>query len=323
MLLKFKNLFAKHSKRNERGCFFSVNVVFLIKRYWMVELMTNMHPVLYKEDERLDTRVGYKINRFFKDDNDLILHTHDYYEILFLPNDDCTHLVNGTEQHLPKRSLIFIRPGDCHDLINPDGKPIEIIHLGISSSIIDKLFDYLSPDFPSDFLLSESAPPFVILNYFEVNVYMDLLRELDLIDFENKSLKSVVMREKLVSIFVKFFFNKNNFSPSKTNIPEWLLKTYDEMKKLENFSQGIERMVEISGCTKEHLCRSFKKYMGCTAMSYINDLRITYIANMLSCSSKSIIELCYDSGFKNLSWMYSLFKKKYGVSPLQFRKTNQ
>lgn len=279
-------------------------------------------PILYKEEERLDVRLGFKYNCFIKDDNDLIFHTHDYYELLFLPHEGCTHLVNGITYHLPKGSLIFIRPSDCHDFLNPELKPVQIIHLGISHTIIEKLFDYLSPDFPSDKLLLSPMPPYIILDSFETNELLDSLNKLNSVDVKNKSLKAVVMRATLSTVFMQFFSDKKDFSLEKALIPEWLSKTCNEMKKQENFSLGIDRMVEVSEHTKEHLCRSFKKYFGYTAMSYINDLRLTYIANMLIYTSDDIIDICYDSGYTNLSWMYSLFKKKYGISPSKFRKIN-
>ena len=165
-------------------------------------------PILYKEEEKLDVRLGFKYNCFIKDDNDLIFHTHDYYELLFLPHEGCTHLVNGITYHLPKGSLIFIRPSDCHDFLNPELKPVQIIHLGISHTIIEKLFDYLSPDFPSDKLLLSHMPPYVILDSFETNELLDSLNKLNSVDVKNKSLKAVVMRATLSTIFMQFFSDR-------------------------------------------------------------------------------------------------------------------
>ena len=37
-------------------------------------------------------------------------------------------------------------------------------------------------------------------------------------------------------------------------------------------------------------------------------------------SDAQILDLCYNSGFSSLSWMYSLFRSKFGCSPAAFRK---
>ena len=93
-------------------------------------------PILYEESERLDPQLGFKYNQFFKSDNNIILHSHDYYEIIFLSNEGCHHFVNGKEYALPKRTLMFIRPSDCHDFLNPEFKQIEIIqHKNIKKKI--------------------------------------------------------------------------------------------------------------------------------------------------------------------------------------------
>jgi len=278
--------------------------------------------IVYRDVTRLDQRFGFKYNSFIKEDNDLTLHKHDYFEILFLPKDGCTHLANGSIHKAPKGSLIFIRPDDYHDFLNPELKKIEIIHIGLRRSIVEKLFDYLSDDFPSKQLLSAPLPPHVVLNSFEINEFLELLKQFSSIDIENKSLKASTMRSTISCIFVKYF-SENKAAVSKKAIPEWLSIVCSEMKNLENFSLGIDRMVELSGHSKEHLCRSFKKHLGFTAMSYINDLRLTYIANTLIYTDDEIIDICYDSGYTNLSWMYSLFKKKYGISPSKFRKNNK
>ncbi len=78
-------------------------------------------------------------------------------------------------------------------------------------------------------------------------------------------------------------------------------------------------MVELSGKSREHLARSLKKYYGQSTTEFINDLRLNYAANMLLGSTMPIVDLCYECGFQNISWFYIVFRKKYGVTPRQYR----
>ena len=41
---------------------------------------------------------------------------------------------------------------------------------------------------------------------------------------------------------------------------------------------------------------------------------------MIINSNLSVSDICYDSGFSNLSWFYSEFKKHSGMTPGEFRK---
>ena len=65
-----------------------------------------------------------------------------------------------------------------------------------------------------------------------------------------------------------------------------------------------------------------KQYYGKTIPDYINDLRLNYWANSLLTSDTPIIDICYECGFENVGWAYTLFKKKYGMSTLKYRKNN-
>ena len=92
------------------------------------------------------------------------------------------------------------------------------------------------------------------------------------------------------------------------------------MHKPENFCQNAEHMVEMSGKCRAYLGRVLKLYYNKTIPDYINDLRLNYWANSLVNTDAPILDLCFECGFDNVSWAYTLFKKKYGVSPLKFRK---
>ena len=67
------------------------------------------------------------------------------------------------------------------------------------------------------------------------------------------------------------------------------------------------------------MARSIKKYYHVTLSQFINGLRINYIANMLMNSDIPILDLCYESGFQNVGWFYTVFKREYGMSPAEFR----
>lgn len=275
---------------------------------------------IYRESIRIDTQVGFRYNYHQKKDNILHLHRHDYYELFFLPDKECMHYANQVNTLLPKGTLLFIRPNDCHDFVNSHNENIPILQVAVSKAIIESLFEYLGDAFPSDRLLSCDQPPYVVLTPYDADEVLKQFGNLHLIPYDNHRAKTLVIRAFLVFVFANYFAKQRLSSSALYQIPDWLSFAYNEMKKQENFSLGINQMVSLAGCSKEYLCRSMKKYYHRTAMDYINDLRLTYIANMLIYTSEDISDLCYRSGFNNNSWMYTLFKKKYGMSPIKFRK---
>lgn len=66
--------------------------------------------------------------------------------------------------------------------------------------------------------------------------------------------------------------------------------------------------------------RCFKHYTGLTPIEYINNYRLSQAADMLQRTSLSIIEICMACGFTSQSYFGKLFKERYQISPLQYRK---
>lgn len=276
-----------------------------------------MKTVLRAEDQ-LEKICEFSYNECIVKNDGLNFHSHDYYELFFLEDSSQIHYVNGGCFELPKYSLVFVRPNDYHDFYNNTGRDVTVLQLAFSTAMGNGLFEFLTPLFPSEHLLSTEYSPYVILNSVEAKALLKMIASLNTIAVEDKVTKSISMRAVLTQIFSRFFFKRE--PENKEQIPLWLLDTCSAMNKISNFSEGLSRMTELSGKTKEHLCRSMKKYYGVTASDFINDLRLTYIANRLLNSDLAIIDICYESGFSNLGWMYTLFKKKYGCSPAAFRK---
>ena len=79
-------------------------------------------------------------------------------------------------------------------------------------------------------------------------------------------------------------------------------------------------MFELSDRSREHVSRSLKKYTGMTVSEFVNDLRLTFVANMLKNSNHSVSHILFESGFNNVSWASELFRKKYGMTMREYRK---
>lgn len=282
-----------------------------------------MTPLFFQASDRIDSTLGFRFNIHTKTTNSVTVHYHDYYELLFLPSESCEHLSNGKVVCLPCGSLMFIRPDDRHDFINTKLKKITILNIAIHSDIIQKLFALLDVALPSQQLMNNAQPPYVVLDAYEVQSLTKKLNRLNQISPEKVQEKVSTMLAILTDVFATYFTSeKLSLHSTSDKIPLWLISTYNQMQKLENFSLGIDRMVELSGVTKEWVCHSFKKYYNCTPSEFVNNLRLTYIANMLLHSDMKIVDLCYDSGFSSVSWFHSQFVKKYGCSPGQYRKEN-
>lgn len=75
-----------------------------------------------------------------------------------------------------------------------------------------------------------------------------------------------------------------------------------------------------AGMNEQYFCRFFRKMTGKTPITYLNDYRIGHAAEALAKTDARIVEICYESGFENVSYFIKKFKEAKGMTPKEYRK---
>ena len=79
-------------------------------------------------------------------------------------------------------------------------------------------------------------------------------------------------------------------------------------------------LAEITGISTHHLSESLNQQEGKNFNQFINDYRLDDVVNRLqSGASGTILELAMDAGFASKSTFNTLFKKRFGVTPSQYK----
>ena len=74
------------------------------------------------------------------------------------------------------------------------------------------------------------------------------------------------------------------------------------------------------GLNKEYFCRLFKKNMGVSYLTYVNQVRATAVCRELESSDDSIGEIGERHGFTNPKMLNQYFRELYGCTPSEKRK---
>ena len=82
----------------------------------------------------------------------------------------------------------------------------------------------------------------------------------------------------------------------------------------------LDGAADSMGLNKEYFCRLFKKNMGVSYLTYLNQIRATALCRELETSDDPIGELGERHGFSNPKMMNQYFREVYGCTPSEKRK---
>ena len=89
-----------------------------------------------------------------------------------------------------------------------------------------------------------------------------------------------------------------------------------------NYAQplSLEQVAAEVHLTPEYFSRVFKDEMGVTFINYLTDLRLQHSVQMLETTALRVQNIAQAVGYPNVSYFSTIFKKKYGMSPYEYRK---
>src|SRR5690606_32049757 len=77
---------------------------------------------------------------------------------------------------------------------------------------------------------------------------------------------------------------------------------------------------EISGLTEYKLKEGFKQVYGTTVYGFVLYKKLEMALEQLEKGELQVKDIAYEIGYENPSHFISAFKKKYGITPIQFAK---
>jgi len=91
---------------------------------------------------------------------------------------------------------------------------------------------------------------------------------------------------------------------------------------LQHYRQPISltEVAKVANMSEKAFCRFFKKSTQKTLVQFIAELRISLACKLLLSEDYSVGEVCYESGFNNLSNFNRVFKRITGKTPKAYQK---
>lgn len=90
---------------------------------------------------------------------------------------------------------------------------------------------------------------------------------------------------------------------------------------VDNFRKKIllKEVASIANMTTHSFCKYFKRITRKTFIEIVNDYRVDFALKQLIQTDKPVSQICFDSGFNEISNFHKTFKQRMKLSPLSYR----
>ncbi|MBO5199560.1 MAG: helix-turn-helix domain-containing protein [Lachnospiraceae bacterium] len=82
----------------------------------------------------------------------------------------------------------------------------------------------------------------------------------------------------------------------------------------------LKEVAKLYYFNEKYLGRLFKQQTGTSFREYLNTKRLECAAELLAQGKETVTKVAADSGFNNVTYFNRTFRRKYGVTPLEYRR---
>lgn len=249
------------------------------------------------------------------------MHTHTYFELIYILSGSSVHYINQNAETFYEGDFCILPPPAIHSQDScPDGLAIKIlVHPSTFTDICTGLLkgqDMLS-HFLLDSIYNKNSEQYLLFRTGQDEEIRE--RILDMFEemFSADIFTDRIITGMLITLLVKLSRNWQaavESAPAK-NIDHEIL-TYLQ----EHYSTiTLEELAEHLHYTVPYCSRYIKKLFGCTFSQLLNQIRFQNAELLLKNSGLTINQISKMLGYENPENFMRAFKKKYHMTPSQYR----
>ena len=245
------------------------------------------------------------------------MHTHDFWEFMLIIEGPILHRINNLEHKLCKNTLCVIRPQDRHAIFLPPKGTAIHFNIRIRESLMIKQLELIDKSLYARLLQGDCieiiVPPNIVQYTIDTVYQLYAIQQSD--PLYDHLLKLVFL--DLLRIVLRYFLVPPTTAQYIRPIQELLEIMFD----IKNISLSIQEICDLTHYSHSYLIKMFKKHLGTTPMAYFQEIKMHHARQQLETSVTPIPLIAASIGLSNVKYFYTAFKRTFGVSPGEYRKS--
>ena len=249
-------------------------------------------------------------------------HTHNYCEIFYLRRGMCTYTVNRKKYHLSAGDVFIVKAGDPHCTCYEGIEECERVVIACDQNYLPEAFLIKYPDIEHTLTTSGKVVFSDSVRDRLEAVFSDMTMESNMPDDYSSDMMMLLVMKLLLTIqrcgiFVyEQLSSSNEISPDIEQAINFIALNYSIPLTLDEISD------HFSLCPS-YFSKKFKQETGMTFKEYVNYIRLRQATQMLLTTDDSITKIAMNCGFNSSNYFKDCFRKKFRVSPRDFRNTRR
>ncbi|MEP6594912.1 MAG: AraC family transcriptional regulator [Ginsengibacter sp.] len=259
-------------------------------------------------------------------------HFHEEYELVLIEKSWGTKFIGDKVSYFTEGDLLLIGSNVPHLFRNNEDFYVDNGELNARSIFIHFTEDFLGKDF---FHVPEMKLVFKLIqnSTYALDITgktkIEVIKKLHDMHYEKPSKRLLSLLEILVNlsesedlhpILSNNYVDRNQRNSNNDKDTDRIHRVFEFI--LENYRKEIYvgKIASMLNMSTVSFSRYFKHHTRKTFSEYLTEIRISHACSSLMQDTENISQICYSSGFENLSNFYRHFRHITGVIPKEYRK---
>lgn len=258
-------------------------------------------------------------------------HSHDFFEFIYVYKGTCKIKVDNYDVVLKSKDICLLNLQSKHSIDSINIEEDIIFYILVKpdyfKSIYFQLISLPNNKYIFDFFIESMAANYIKDNFIVIqnnpdNICADLVEHIIYENYIEKNHKEEMISFLFSSMLIEFSrsYEKHINDCSKIELNKYKITEITDYI-YENYKNiTLKSLAEHFNYSSAYLSTIIKKYSGSSFSEILHTFRFLKACQLLIETKYSITYIVEEVGCSNRTWFIHNFKKRYGISPSEYRR---